>query len=206
MAIGSCRRCRSRPRRMRRGIVEPLCEECYRRAMDRVALELAEEAAMDGRTRYRKLRLGAGARPADRAPERFAPVARAGARPLGGAAGSRRPGRLRGIAARPRTRCVSEELVHKAGGSIGSACRCAAAAETLLDDTGYANAHSAAVATTARRFGIALRRRRGATLAAPLVSSCPGPRGDHLPARAGAPATAQAPFPPPGRRRSGCPA
>jgi hypothetical protein len=29
------RRCRSRPRRVRRGIVEPLCEECYQRARER---------------------------------------------------------------------------------------------------------------------------------------------------------------------------
>jgi hypothetical protein len=57
MAIGSCRKCRSRPRRVRRGIVEPLCEECYQQAMEKVARELAEEAATDGRTRLRKMRL-----------------------------------------------------------------------------------------------------------------------------------------------------
>jgi hypothetical protein len=31
-------------------MVELLCEDCYRRTMDKVARELAEEAATDGRT------------------------------------------------------------------------------------------------------------------------------------------------------------
>ena len=60
MATGSCRKCGLRPRRVRRGSVEPLCEECYREAIGKVACELAEEAAIDGRTRLRRLRLGGG--------------------------------------------------------------------------------------------------------------------------------------------------
>jgi hypothetical protein len=52
MAIGSCRRdgCVN-PRRVRRGIVEPLCDECYRAAMDKVARELAQGARGDRRAR-----------------------------------------------------------------------------------------------------------------------------------------------------------
>ena len=43
----------------------------------------AEGPATNARTRFRRMKLAAGERPADRAPERVAPVARAGARPLG---------------------------------------------------------------------------------------------------------------------------
>jgi hypothetical protein len=145
MAIGSCRRCRSRPRRVRRGIVEPLCEDCYQRAREKVARELAAEAATDGRTRFRKMKLAAGERPADRAPERVAPVARAGARPLGAAA-SRRPARRRETAAGTRTRCISEELLHEARRLYGLGLSMRAVAETLLDQTRYASANSAEVA------------------------------------------------------------
>jgi hypothetical protein len=146
MAIGSCRRCRSRPRRVRRGIVEPLCEECYQRARAKVARELAEEAATDGRTRFRRMKLAAGERPADRAPERVAPVARADARPLGSAGASRRPPRRRETAAGTRTRCISEELLHEARRLYGLGLSLRAVAETLLDQTRYASANSAEVA------------------------------------------------------------
>ena len=146
MAIGSCRRCRTRPRRVRHGIVEPLCEECYQQAMKKVARELAEEAGTDGRTRLRKLKLTAGERPADRAPERVAPIARAGARPLGGAAASRRAARRRELAAGTRTRCISEELLHEARRLYGLGLSLRAVAETLLDQTRYASANSAEVA------------------------------------------------------------
>jgi hypothetical protein len=146
MAIGSCRRCRSRPRRVRRGIVEPLCEDCYQRAMENVARQLAEEAATDGRTRFRRMKLAAGARPADRAPERVAPVVRTVARPLGDTAASRRPARRRETAAGSRTRCISEELLHEARRLYGLGLSMRAVAETLLDQTGYASANSAEVA------------------------------------------------------------
>ena len=46
-----------RPRRARRGTLEPLCDESYREAMDKVARELAEEAATDGRDRFRTMQL-----------------------------------------------------------------------------------------------------------------------------------------------------
>ena len=71
--------------------------------MDRVARELAEEAATDGRARFRRLTLAAGERRAERVPQRVAPVARAGARPLGGTAASRRPALSRETAAETRT-------------------------------------------------------------------------------------------------------
>jgi hypothetical protein len=109
MPIGSCRRCRSRPRRVRRGTVEPLCEECYQQAREKVARELADEAATDARTRFRRITLARGEPPSDRAPERVAPVARAGARPLGGTAASPRPPR-RCEAAGTGTRCISEDV------------------------------------------------------------------------------------------------
>jgi hypothetical protein len=69
MAIGTCRRdgC-SNPRRVRRGVVEPLCEECYRAAMDKVARELAEEGRQDGRARFRRFKLKPGAGPAAKPP------------------------------------------------------------------------------------------------------------------------------------------
>jgi hypothetical protein len=54
--IGSCRSdgC-DNPRRVRRGLVEPLCEECYWRARRRVAEQLAsEEAAAERRKRFRR--------------------------------------------------------------------------------------------------------------------------------------------------------
>jgi hypothetical protein len=143
--LASCRNdgC-ANPRRVRRGIVEPLCEDCYQRAREKVARELAEEAATDGRTRFRKMKLAAGERPPDRGPERVAPVARAGARPLGAAPSS--PPRRRETAAGTRTRCISEELLHEARRLYGLGLSMRAVAETLLDQTRYASANSAEVA------------------------------------------------------------
>jgi hypothetical protein len=139
--------------------VEPLCEECYQQAMEKVARELAEEAATDGRTRFRKMKLAAGDRPADRAPERVAPVARAGARPLGAAA--RRPPRRRETAAGTRTRCISEELLDEARRLYGLGLSMRAVAETLLDQTRYASARSAeeALRFQFKRRGWPLRTR-----------------------------------------------
>jgi hypothetical protein len=105
MTIGSCRRCGLRPRRVRRGTVEPLCESCYREAMARVARELAAEAAQERRARYRRFNIKPGARPPDQPPERVAPLARAGTEP--------RSGRRR----RPGPRCISEELLREAPAS-----------------------------------------------------------------------------------------
>jgi len=56
MAIGTCRSegCED-PRRVRRGVVEPLCEDCYRRALRRVAGQLsAEEAPGAARKRFQR--------------------------------------------------------------------------------------------------------------------------------------------------------
>jgi hypothetical protein len=55
MSIGTCRSegC-DQPRRVRRGLVEPLCEDCYRAACRRVAAELANEQAPEtARRRFR---------------------------------------------------------------------------------------------------------------------------------------------------------
>ena len=56
MAIGTCRRegCEN-PRRVRRGAVEPLCEDCYRQALRRVATQLSgEEAPGAARKRFQR--------------------------------------------------------------------------------------------------------------------------------------------------------
>ncbi len=56
MAIGTCRRegC-EKPRRVRRGAVEPLCEDCYRQALRRVATQLSgEEAPGAARKRFQR--------------------------------------------------------------------------------------------------------------------------------------------------------
>jgi hypothetical protein len=170
MVIGTCRRdgC-TNPRRMRRGVVEPLCEECYLRAMDKVARELADEAAMDGRARFRKIKLVPGARPADRPPDRVAPVARAGARPLDGGARREGPGRVSQATAGSRTRCISEQLLCEARRLYGLGLSLRAMAETLLDQTRYANAHSAEVALRFqfKRRGWPLRTRAQARRAPP---------------------------------------
>jgi hypothetical protein len=147
MAIGSCRRdgC-SNPRRVRRGMVEPLCEECYRAARAKVARELAEEAAADRRARFRGFKLKPGARPAERPPVRVAPVARAGAESPGGRAKNRQPPSGNRAMARRGPRCISEELLHEAGRLYGLGLSLRAVAEALLGQTRYANAHSAEVA------------------------------------------------------------
>src|SRR5215218_9519461 len=133
MATGSCRRCGSRPRRVGRGHVEPLCEECYREAMDKVARELAEEAATDGRARFRRMKLVPGARPAERPPERVAPVARAGGRPRTPQSGESPPRRQ--AAPGSRTRCISEEVLCEARRLYALGLSLRAVAETLLDQT-----------------------------------------------------------------------
>ena len=142
-STGICRRCGLRPRRVGRGTVEPLCEECYREAMDKVARELAEGAATDGRTRFRRMKRVKGARPAERPPERVGPVARAGGAPraLRDSESMPRPK----LAPASRTRCISEEVLREWRlYACGLSLR--AVAETLLDRTTYANAHSAAEA------------------------------------------------------------
>jgi hypothetical protein len=60
--IGSCRSdgC-DNPRRVRRGLVEPLCEDCYRQARRRVADQLAdEETAAERRNGYRRFQINPG--------------------------------------------------------------------------------------------------------------------------------------------------
>jgi len=47
-----------RPRRQQHGRTDPLCEECHRALLERVARELREEeTAAAGRRRYRRLRV-----------------------------------------------------------------------------------------------------------------------------------------------------
>jgi hypothetical protein len=159
MATGSCRRCGLRPRRVRRGNVEPLCEECYREAMDKVAGELAEEAETDSRARFRPMKLVRGARPAERPPERVAPIASAGGPPAALRSSESAPGRRTARGA--RTRCISEELLQEARRLYTLGLSLRAVAETLLDQTTYANARSAAVALRChfKRRGWPLRSR-----------------------------------------------
>jgi len=53
-----------RPRRQQRGRTDPLCEECHRALLERVARELREEeTAAAGRRRYRRYRRFRVARP-----------------------------------------------------------------------------------------------------------------------------------------------
>ena len=161
MATGSCRKCGLRPRRVRRGSVEPLCDECYGEAIGKVARELAEEAAIDGRTRFRRMRLGRGARPTERAPERVAPVKRAGASALGNAVRRHQHTRDHVPATGRRPRCISEEVLREARRLYGVGLSLRGVAETLLDETEYANAHSAEVALRSqfKRRGWPLRTR-----------------------------------------------
>jgi hypothetical protein len=153
MAIGSCRRCQLRPRRVRRGLVEPLCEECYREAMERVARELAQEQGQDGRGRYRKFAIKPRVRAADKQPARVGRVARVDGRRGRRASDPKHK--------RPeRRRCINEPVLqearrlHDIGLSIG------AVAQTLLGQTDYANARSAesALRFHFRRRGWPLRR------------------------------------------------
>jgi hypothetical protein len=147
MAIGTCRRdgC-SNPRRVRRGVVEPLCEECYRAAMDKVARELAAEAREGRRARYRKFELKPGLRPADKPPERVAPIARAGAEHRAAQAEGTQPAGSGGARQRRGPRCISEELLLEARRLYRLGLSLRAVAETLLDQTRYASANSAEVA------------------------------------------------------------
>jgi hypothetical protein len=146
MAIGTCRRagCDS-PRRMQRGIVEPLCEHCYRRAMENVRRGLAEEAATAGRARYRKLKLLPGGRPANRPPGTVAPVGRP-VRPLAQVGSGQSAARRTPATPVHRTRCISEEQLHEAKRLYGDGLSLRAVARALLERTSYANAHSAEVA------------------------------------------------------------
>jgi DNA-binding CsgD family transcriptional regulator len=146
MGIGTCRTdgC-DMPRRMRRRIVEPLCEDCYRRAMKKVARELAEEAATAGRVRRRKLKLLPGGRPADKPPASVAPVT-GQVRPLAQVGTGQSAARRTPTAPTHRTRCISEELLQEAKRLYGDGLSLRAVARTLLERTSYANAHSAEVA------------------------------------------------------------
>jgi hypothetical protein len=144
MATGSCRRCGLRPRRVGRGTVEPLCEECYGEAMDKVARELADDAATDGRARFRRMKLVKGGRAAERPPERVPPVARAAGPPPAPRRSESAPRRR--AAQGSRTRCISEDVLHEARRLYSLGLTLRAVAEMLLDQTTYANAHSAEVA------------------------------------------------------------
>jgi DNA-binding CsgD family transcriptional regulator len=146
VAIGSCRREGfNSQRRVRRGIVEPLCADCYRRAMEKVARELAEEAATDGRAHYRKLNVLPGGRPATKPPGSVAPMTRQ-LRPLAQVGADESASRQTPATRVQRTRCISEELLHEAKRLYGLGLSLRAVARTLLERTSYANAHSAEVA------------------------------------------------------------
>ncbi|MCP9491202.1 MAG: hypothetical protein MSC31_15195 [Solirubrobacteraceae bacterium MAG38_C4-C5] len=149
MSIGTCRRegC-DRPRRVRRGLVEPLCEDCYRAACRRVAAETA-------RQRYRQINLHSHT-PAP-APPRHTPREPAPPHDPGReAAPSRRP--------RGRPRLISDALLEEARRRHHEEHRALSQiAHELLDHTGYAKAANAEAALR-RAFkgrGWALSRRRG---------------------------------------------
>jgi hypothetical protein len=55
MAMATCREGCGRPRRNEGGRTDPLCEECYRALLERLADEFREEeSAGQGRRRYRR--------------------------------------------------------------------------------------------------------------------------------------------------------
>jgi len=67
MAMATCREGCGRPRRNEGGRTDPLCEECYRALLGRLADEFREEeSAGQGRRRYR--RFNAAGRPHYEAP------------------------------------------------------------------------------------------------------------------------------------------
>jgi len=149
MAIGTCRSegC-DEHRRVRRGLVEPLCEDCYRAACRRVAAQLAAEDNPEaGRRRYRQINL---------TPQP--------ARPPRKALRSAPPGTEQQASGPPRSprgrpRLISDALLeearrrhHDEHHPLGQI------ADELLEHTGYANAHSAQAALR-RQF-----KQRGWTL------------------------------------------
>lgn len=59
MAMATCREGCGRPRRQEGGRTDPLCEECYRELLERLADEFREEeSAGQGRRRYRRFNVG----------------------------------------------------------------------------------------------------------------------------------------------------
>jgi hypothetical protein len=146
--------------------------------MDKVARELAQEAREDRRAHYRKFKLKPDARPADKPPERVAPVAWAGARRGGRAetgqpAGGGRPGARRG----PRT--ISEELPQEARRLYGLGLSMRGVAGTLLEQTRCANANNAEVGAAlpghAPRLAAAHPRPGAARAPRPRVTTWPAP-------------------------------
>jgi hypothetical protein len=162
--IGSCRRdgC-DNPRRVRRGRVEPLCEDCYWEARRRVADQLAdEETAAERRKRYRRFQVNPGQQDSPQQ-ARTAVTGKPG-RKHGGEAENKR-GR-RGPA---RPRLISEELlaeVRRRHHQERQPLR--RIAMELLAQTGYANARSAEMALRAqfKRRGWPLNTGRQGTAAA----------------------------------------
>jgi hypothetical protein len=161
MAIGTCRTdgC-DNPRRVRRGLVEPLCEECYWRAPQQVADKLAtEETAAERRKRFRRFQINPGQ-------QGSAQQASANTRSKPPAADNRKRGRLpekkRG---RGGPRLISEELLAEARRRHEQERRpLGQIARDLLAQTGYANARSAEMALRHqfKRRGWSLHcRRRG---------------------------------------------
>lgn len=153
-AVGLCRRCGEHPRRMRRGAVEPLCQGCYEAALKRVAGDLQNEHD-DAKRRW----AGKAARPSPGedapTPAQQAPsAARVSAEKAPTSTEARGPG---------RPTLIGEPALAEARRLYGLGLSMRAVAESVLEDTGYANAESAAVALRRqfRKHGWPVQRRQG---------------------------------------------
>jgi len=128
------------PRRVRRGAVDPLCEDCYRQALARVAAELAgEQEAGRAKQRFKRFQTSPGQRTGE--PQPSASGAPGGPRLISEA-----------LLAEARRRYEQDQ---RPLGEIAAA---------LVDRTGYANPRSAEMALRAqfKRRGWRLRSRREA--------------------------------------------
>lgn len=135
MSIGTCRSdgC-DHPRRVRRGTIEPLCEDCYRAACQRVAAQMAaEDDPASGRRRYRRLHLASQATtPAPTTPRSDEQPQPAAAPP------PRRPG---------RPPLISDELLAEAHSRhVDHHQSLRQIARELLEHTAYANARGVELA------------------------------------------------------------
>jgi hypothetical protein len=142
MTGASCRNegC-AEPRRIRRGAVDPLCEDCYRQALRRVAAELAgEQHPGRAKQRFKRFENNPGQqRTGERQPSR-------GGAPAG-------------------PRLISEALLAEAHRRYEQDQRpLGEIAAALIERTGYANPRSAEMALRAqfKRRGWRLRSRREA--------------------------------------------
>jgi hypothetical protein len=164
MAIGSCRTdgC-DHPRRVRRGLVEPLCEECYWRARRRVAHQLAsEETAVEHRKRFRRFQINAARQGS---PQQVSATAKRKPPAADNRKHGRQPEKKRGRGGPRGPRLISEELLAEVRRRHEQERRpLGQIARELVDQTGYANARSAEMALRAqfKRRGWPLHRGRQA--------------------------------------------